>query len=66
MARVMARETAMKVAADGARLVSGSAGETGTPLSESLHLEEIIRTQAGSIDDMNYIADIIYDRNTRQ
>lgn len=62
MARVMARETAMKIAAEGARLVSGSTAETGNPLSESLHLEEIIRAQAGSIDDMNYIADVIYDR----
>lgn len=62
MARVMARETAMKVATDGIKLVSGAENETPAGFIDSLHLAEIIQVQAGSMEDMNYIADVVYDR----
>jgi alkylation response protein AidB-like acyl-CoA dehydrogenase len=63
MARVMARETAMKVATDGMKLVIGSQNETPEGFTDSLQLGEIIQAQSGTIADMNYIADVIYDRN---
>jgi alkylation response protein AidB-like acyl-CoA dehydrogenase len=62
MARVMAADTAMKVATDGLKLVTGAQNEVPAGFVESLRLGEIIRAQAGAIEDMNYIAEVIYDR----
>ncbi len=63
MARVMASDTAMKVALEGLKLVTGAQDDTPPGLADSLQLERIIRAQSGVIEDMNHIADVIYDRN---
>ncbi len=63
MARIMSRETAMKVAAEGMKMVTGAQNETSAGFTDALHFGEIVQSQAGSIDDMNYIADVIYGRN---
>lgn len=56
MARVHAREAAMKVAADGLRWCI-SAGQTDPNLANSLNLPAIYSAQAGQIADMNLIAE---------
>jgi alkylation response protein AidB-like acyl-CoA dehydrogenase len=63
MARVMARDTAMKVAMEGVKLVTGAQNETPAGFIDSLRLDEIIQAQAGSIADMNQVADVIYGRS---
>jgi alkylation response protein AidB-like acyl-CoA dehydrogenase len=62
MGRVMARDAAMKVATDGLKLVTGGENQTPAGFTESLHLGDIIQAQAGMIEDMNYIADVVYER----
>lgn len=56
MARVHAREAAMKVAADGLRWAI-SAGQTDPNLAGSLNLPAIYAAQAGQIEDMNVVAE---------
>ena len=55
MARVHARDAALKVAADGLRWSIG-AGQTDPNLDQSLNLPAIYQTQAGLMDDMDYVA----------
>ncbi len=55
MARVHAREAALKVAADGLRWCIG-AGQTDPNLAASLGLPAIYAVQAGQIEDMNLVA----------
>ncbi len=55
MARLHARDAALKVAADGLRWSIG-AGQTDPNLDQSLNLPAIYQTQAGSMDDMDYVA----------
>jgi len=65
LSRIFAREAALKVAEEGLRWVRG-AGELGEPemdaFETALKLREIYRAQAGLIADMDFIADVIYDR----
>jgi alkylation response protein AidB-like acyl-CoA dehydrogenase len=56
MARVHAREAALKVAADGLRWCI-SAGQTDPNLAGSLGLPAIYAAQAGQIEDMNLVAE---------
>ncbi len=61
--RVFAREAAMKVAADGARLVIGAtAGTLGPGATEAFGLAEIVASQAGLLEDMDRVADALYGR----
>jgi len=62
MGRVMARDTAMKVGTDGIKLVIGAESQIPAGFADTVHLDEIIGCQAGTIEDMNYIADVLYDR----
>jgi len=67
ISRVFAREAAMKCAEEGLRWVYGangiSDGEAGQ-FEQSLNLNAIHITQAGMLDDMDTIADVLYDRTT--
>jgi hypothetical protein len=56
MARIQARDAAMKVATDGLRWVIG-AGQTDPSLAASLDLPAIYAAQAGLIEDMNLVAE---------
>lgn len=65
IARVFAREAAMKVAGDGLRLMIGAGGVPGSnvvQIENALKLTEILQAQSGLIADMGYIADVLYDR----
>jgi len=65
LSRIFAREAALKVGEEGLRWVSGAGGvdDADIPAFEtSLGLPAIHRAQAGLISDMDFIADVIYDR----
>jgi alkylation response protein AidB-like acyl-CoA dehydrogenase len=65
LGRVFAREAALKVAEEGLRWVAGSGGVSNTDLpafEAALNLPAIHRAQAGLISDMDYIADVLYNR----
>jgi alkylation response protein AidB-like acyl-CoA dehydrogenase len=59
LSRTFARDAALKVAAEGLRLVLGAGGEIDPA---ALKLDAIHRAQSGWIVDMDYIADVLFDR----
>jgi len=56
LARIHAREAALKVATDGLRWTTG-AGQSDSDLAKSLNLQAIYQAQAGLIQDMDYARD---------
>ena len=65
LARIFARDAAIKVAQDGLRWVIGADGVTGADilsLEASSELPAVLRAQAGQLADMDYVADVIYSR----
>ena len=63
MSRVYAREAAAKVGGEGLRWVGGADGNVDTRDFESkLGLAEIHGAQTGLLADMNYVADVLYER----
>jgi alkylation response protein AidB-like acyl-CoA dehydrogenase len=69
LSRVFAREAALKVAEEGLRLVAGAGGVSDaemTAFETSLGMPAIHRTQAGLIADMDYIADVLYNRAAKR
>jgi alkylation response protein AidB-like acyl-CoA dehydrogenase len=65
LARVFAREAAMKVAFGGLHLVRSAGGAEDGQLDElqkALRVNEIVAADAGGIEDMDKAADIIYGR----
>jgi alkylation response protein AidB-like acyl-CoA dehydrogenase len=63
LARVFAREAALKVAEEGLRWVAGSAaGDGGTDLAATLPLDAVRTAQAGLLTDMDLVADALYAR----
>jgi alkylation response protein AidB-like acyl-CoA dehydrogenase len=69
LSRIFAREAALKVAEEGLRWVGGAGGvdDADMPAFEaSLGLPAIHRAQAGLISDMDFIADVVYDRAAKR
>jgi len=67
LSRVFAREASMKVAADGARWITGTCGTQSSDAADvdkKLAVAAIQRAQAGLIQDMDYVADVLYHRVT--
>ncbi len=65
LARIFAREAALKVAEEGMRWVCGAGGVNDSEMEAfevALRLSPIHRAQAGLISDMDYIADVLYNR----
>jgi len=63
MARVRARDAAMRVAAEGIRLVAGATEQLDAGgLAAALRLPAIHAAQAGLAADMDLVADVIYGR----
>ncbi len=65
LARIFAREAALKVAAEGLRWVCGADGVNDSEMAAfevALGSPAIHRAQAGLISDLDYIADVIYNR----
>jgi alkylation response protein AidB-like acyl-CoA dehydrogenase len=68
LSRAFARVAAFKVAEEGLRLVAGSGGVTDAEmaaLETSLRLPAIHRAQTGLIADMDFIADVLYNRTAK-
>jgi alkylation response protein AidB-like acyl-CoA dehydrogenase len=72
IARIFAREAALKVAQEGLRWIVGAgpagpaAGDGGVAAFEAaLNLPAIHRAQIGLIADMDFVADVLYGRATR-
>jgi alkylation response protein AidB-like acyl-CoA dehydrogenase len=63
MSRIFAREAAMKVAAEGLRWIGGASG-VGPDLEKRLGLSSIYQAQTGVLQDMDYVADVLYGRQT--
>jgi hypothetical protein len=65
LARVFARDAVLKVAGDGLRLVIGAAGVSDSEIpafETSLGVPAVHRAQAGLIADMDFVADVLYNR----
>jgi alkylation response protein AidB-like acyl-CoA dehydrogenase len=65
VSRVFAREAALKVGEEGLRLVIGAVGVNEGEVAgfeASIRLPDIHRAQAGLIADMDFIADVLYNR----
>ena len=69
IARIFAREAALKVAQEGLRWIIGFAGVSDAELpafETSLGLAAIRRSQIGLVDDMDCVADVLYGRVQKQ
>jgi len=65
ISRIFAREAALKVGEEGVRWIIGAGGVSNTDLSAFetiLGLPAIHQAQAGLISDMDYVADVLYNR----
>lgn len=65
MSRVFAREAALKVSEEGLRWIAGGSDITEADIinfEESLNLTAIHKIQTGLITDMDFIADVLYNR----
>ncbi|HLZ37304.1 MAG TPA: acyl-CoA dehydrogenase family protein [Mycobacteriales bacterium] len=64
ISRVFARDAALKAAEEGLRWVRGAADATTNlgPFEAALRLDDVRAAQAGLIADMDYVADVLYDR----
>jgi alkylation response protein AidB-like acyl-CoA dehydrogenase len=65
ISRVYARDAAQKVVSDGMRWVAGAlpAGDPAVPaLAEALRLDAVRAAQAGLLDDLDHVADVLYAR----
>src|ERR1700756_1262649 len=65
VSRVFAREAALKVGEEGVRWIIGAGGVSNTDLfafETILGLPAIHQAQAGLISDMDYVADVLYNR----
>jgi acyl-CoA dehydrogenase len=63
--RIYARESAMKMVSEGSRWIGGLLPESEKgSLQQRLMLPAILNAQTGLIQDMDYVADILYERNT--
>ncbi len=61
VSRVNAREAALAVVTEGLKWLHGAAAP-GAPLADEPRLAQILRAQAGNIDDMDLVADALYGR----
>jgi len=69
LARVFAREAALKVAEEGLRWTVGAGGVSAADIASfgsSLGLPAIHRAQTDLIADMDYIADVLYNRAAKR
>ena len=62
MARVLARQAAAKLAADGLALVIGAEESEPFGLADAMKLDAMLSAQTGLIEDMNKVADALYGR----
>jgi alkylation response protein AidB-like acyl-CoA dehydrogenase len=61
ISRVFARDAALKVAEEGLRWVAGAASDAAA-LASALPMDAVRAAQSGLLDDMNTVADVLYQR----
>ncbi len=69
LSRVFARDAALKVSEEGLRWTAGAGGvsQADIPVFETvLRLPEIHRAQGGLLSDMDYLADVLFNRVAKQ
>ncbi len=68
LARIFAREAALKVGEEGLRwaVASGTSDAELAEFERSLQLPALHRAQAGLLSDMDYIADVLYGRAAKK
>jgi alkylation response protein AidB-like acyl-CoA dehydrogenase len=65
ISRIYAKEAAMKMVSEGSRWIGGLIPqEQRGSLQKKLMMSEIFNAQAGQIEDMDYVADVLYERNS--
>jgi alkylation response protein AidB-like acyl-CoA dehydrogenase len=65
IARIFAREAAVKVGQESTRWLCGASGTTAADTADfvqKLNLAAIHNAQAGNLDDMDLLADVVYER----
>ena len=63
MSRIAARNTAMRIVCEGARWIGGLVSESeAVNLEKKSFIPQIYRAQSGLIQDMDYVADVLYGR----
>jgi alkylation response protein AidB-like acyl-CoA dehydrogenase len=65
MSRVFAREAAARVVSEGLRWVGGASSSGIGELEKKLGTSAIYRAQAGLLQDMDYVADVLYGRTAK-
>ncbi len=69
LSRIFAREAAHKVAEEGLRWITGAGGVSDAEMpgfEAGMGVAAIHRAQAGMIADMDYVADVLYNRVAKQ
>ncbi|MBZ5498155.1 MAG: acyl-CoA dehydrogenase family protein [Acidobacteriia bacterium] len=67
MSRIFAREASIKLASEGMRWIVGAAGLQDREVSDlenKMDLPALYRAQAGLIQDMDHVADVLYGRTS--
>ena len=65
LSRLAARDAAMKVLSEGARWIGGLLSDSDAAnLERKMFIPQIHRAQAGLIQDMDYVSDVLYERTT--
>jgi len=64
LSRIFSREAALKVASEGSRWINGAIGVQESDLGKRLGISEIYQQQNGLLQDMDYVADILYGRES--
>lgn len=63
--RISARDSAMKIVSEGIRWIGSLIPESDADnLEKKLFIPQIHRAQAGLIQDMDYVADVLYERDS--
>ncbi|MGD0099891.1 MAG: acyl-CoA dehydrogenase family protein [Acidobacteriota bacterium] len=63
LSRIAARNTAMRIVCEGARWIGGLVSESeAVNLEKKSFIPQIYRAQSGLIQDMDYVADVLYGR----
>lgn len=66
LSRIAARNTAMRIVCEGARWIGGLVSESeAVNLEKKSFIPQIYRAQSGLIQDMDYVADVLYGRNVK-
>jgi alkylation response protein AidB-like acyl-CoA dehydrogenase len=65
LSRISARDSAMKIISEGSRWIGGLISESeALNLEKKMSIPQIHRAQAGLLQDMDYVADVLFGRNS--